>query len=152
MFFKIFNPKQKTKCAIIVHRCKTLLLIHRHGFLPWPSQWQSSQVQTRCRQQNVQHRHDPISRIPDIQTYHIRKLDFCPSPKFWDWSYQTCQHAGRHHKRYQFFKNGPTPAPFCYYFQSFQSNTKLMWKMSIQNPAPGFELTTFWLWVFSLNQ
>ena len=26
-----------------------------------------------------------------------------------------------------------------------------MWKISIQYPVPGFELTTFWLWVSSLN-
>ena len=29
---------------------------------------------------------------------------------------------------------------------------KLMWKMSIQYPAPGFELITLWLWVSSFNQ
>ena len=32
-----------------------------------------------------------------------------------------------------------------------EMHSKYMWKMSIQYPAPGFELTTFWLRVSSLN-
>ena len=43
---------------------------------------------------------------------------------------------------------------FFIYFQCFSSNqhifyNKFMWKMSIQYTVPGFELTTFWLWVTS---
>ena len=43
---------------------------------------------------------------------------------------------------------------FFIYFQCFSNNqhifyNKFMWKMSIQYTVPGFELTTFWLWVTS---
>ena len=54
-----------------------------------------------------------------------------------------------------FFKNGATPASFSFIFvfsnKHYNSYNKLMWKMSIQYPAPGLELTTSWLQVSSLN-
>ena len=40
---------------------------------------------------------------------------------------------------------------FCLFKQTLQFLQQKMWKMSIQYPAPGFELTTFWLRVSSLN-
>ena len=55
-----------------------------------------------------------------------------------------------------FFKKMGQPWPFFVYFQSFQSNIKFfynkyMWKMSIQYMVPGFEPTTFRMWVSSHN-
>ena len=56
-----------------------------------------------------------------------------------------------------FFKKWANPGLFSVYFWSFQTNivtiftTSKMWKMSIQYPVLGFELTTFWLRVSSLN-
>ena len=55
-----------------------------------------------------------------------------------------------------FSKKWANPDFFFIYFWFFQTNiitiftyNKYMWKMSIQYTVPGFELTTFWLWVTS---
>ena len=53
------------------------------------------------------------------------------------------------------FLNGPSSASFTFIFglfkQTYKFYSKLMWKMSVLYPVPGFELTTFWLWVSSFN-
>ena len=54
-------------------------------------------------------------------------------------------------------KNNWQTQPLYYLFLSFQTNITIlttnmyMWKMSIQNAVPGFELTTFGTWVSSHN-
>ena len=55
--------------------------------------------------------------------------------------------------RVTFFK-WANPDIFFIYFLSFQLNNSIftkMWKIFIQYPAPGFDLTPSWLWVSSLN-
>ena len=69
-------------------------------------------------------------------------------------NYQANQLQSNLWTKYLFLRanNGLFFVYFCLFKQTLQILQQIwMWKMSIQYPALGFELTTFWLQVSSIN-